>query len=47
LPKLYYVKLILDYNNIIYSYLNIKKKPFNNYDCKIDSKDKFFRITRL
>ena len=47
LSKLYYVKLILDYNNIIYSYLNIKKKPFNNYDCKIDSKDKFFRITRL
>jgi len=47
LTKLYYIKLILDYNNISYSYLNITKRTSNNYDCKIDSKDKIFRITRL
>ena len=47
LPKLYYIKLILDYNNIIYSYSNIANKTSNSYDCKIDSKDKIFRITRL
>ena len=47
LPKLYYIKLILDYNNIIYSYSNVANKTSNSYDCKIDSKDKTFRITRL